>query len=272
MAGQPNRNQLREWALFAERTARSAGERILDARSRQTVEIRAKRFGEVVTSADYASDRLIRDEITRTYPSHEILSEETADHPWEGKGHSGPLWVIDPLDGTVNFAYGMPHFAISVAVAVEGQVQAGAVHAPDLDLTYVGIRGQGAVCNGTPIRVGVRTRLEESVVGTGFPHNREGTEDALRRVEMLALHCRDIRRLAAPTLDICFVAQGRLDAHVESLAEWDIAASGLIAREAGARMEHLRDVPEGMPPELCGREIMFAAPGIALALLALLRG
>ena len=240
MDGQPNRNQLREWALFAERTARSAGERILDVRSRQTVEIRAKRFGEVVTSADYASDRLIRGEITRTYPSHEILSEETADHPWEGKGHSGPLWVIDPLDGTVNFAYGMPHFAISVAVA--------------------------------PIRVGVRTRLEESVVGTGFPHNREGTEDALRRVEMLALHCRDIRRLAAPTLDICFVAQGRLDAHVESLAEWDIAASGLIAREAGARMEHLRDVPEGMPPELCGREIMFAAPGIALALLALLRG
>jgi myo-inositol-1(or 4)-monophosphatase len=158
-----------------------------------------------------------------------------------------------------------------VAIAVDGVVWAGAVHAPDLGVTYVGVRGGGAYCNGEKLHVYRIEALSEAVIGTGFPHDKEKVHPALARVNLLTTHCRDIRRLAAPTIDICYVASGRLDAHTESLAPWDVAAAGLIAREAGAITGHVGAVPTDIPLELCGEEIVCANPGIFEELLSLLR-
>lgn len=261
----------RQWAEFAQDVARSAGAKIQGVRDRGEVVVSRKLFDELVTSADLASDGLIRAAIASRYPRHRILSEEAMSGGMDEIVFDGPLWVVDPLDGTVNFAYGMPYFAVSIAMAWDGLVQAGAVFAPDLGLMYAAARGLGATCNGTAIHVGEPGSLAESLVSTGLPYNRSLTEAAIARAGKLSRHCRDIRRQGAAALDICFVASGRLDAHVETLAPWDFAAAGLIAREAGATLGHVGGVPVGTPPELHGHEVLFAAPSIAQGLLELLR-
>ncbi|MGG1658296.1 inositol monophosphatase family protein [Brevibacillus sp. NRS-1366] len=261
-----------DWGYFADKIVRLAGQKIIGLRKENHIEVTHKNAGELVTSADLASDQIIREAITSVYPNHRILSEEECtDHVW-GKGFfEGPLWIIDPLDGTVNFARYLPYFAISVALAVDGEVWAGAVHAPDLGVTYIGIRGKGAYCNGKQIHVHRFEDLSEAIIGTGFPHDKEKVPRALERVNLLRTHCRDIRRLAAPTMDICYVASSCLDAHTESLAPWDVAAAGLIAREAGAITGHIGVVPADFPQELYGEEVIYANPGIFEELLSLLR-
>jgi myo-inositol-1(or 4)-monophosphatase len=260
-----------EWATFADKVVRIAGKKVIELRRESLIEVKYKNAGELVTSADMASDQIIRDAITSLYPKHGILSEESTDGVWTKDIFEGPLWIVDPLDGTVNYARNLPHFTISVAIAIDGVVWAGAVHAPDLGVTYVGVRGGGARCNGEQLRVHCFEDLSEAIIGTGFPHDKEKVHPALARVNLLTNHCRDIRRLAAPTLDICYVASERLDAHTESLAPWDVAAAGLIAREAGAITGHVGAVPKDIPLELYGEEIVCANPGIFEELLALLR-
>lgn len=261
----------RQWAESAQQIARLAGAEIQTVRSLGEVQLSRKRFDELVTSADLASDRLIRAAIGSRYPQHRILTEETMTGSIEDIDFDGPLWIVDPLDGTVNFAYGLPLFAVSIAFAWDGLVQAGAVYVPDLDLMYAAARDMGATCNGAAIHVGNPGSLVESLVSTGLPYDRSRTEAAIARAAKLSRHCRDIRRQGAAALDICFVASGRLDAHVETLAPWDFAAAGLIAREAGAALAHVGDVPAGRPAELYGEEVVFAAPSIADGLLRLLR-
>jgi myo-inositol-1(or 4)-monophosphatase len=134
---------------------------------------------------------------------------------WAKDIFEGPLWIIDPLDGTVNYARYHPHFAISAAIAVDGIVWAGAAHAPDLGITYVGVREGGARCNDEQLQVHRFEALSEAVIGTGFPHDKEKVQPALARVHLLTTHCRDIRRLAAPAIGNCYVASGRLDAHIQ---------------------------------------------------------
>ncbi|WP_289137241.1 inositol monophosphatase family protein [uncultured Brevibacillus sp.] len=260
-----------EWATFADKVVRIAGKKIIEIRRESRIEVTYKNAGELVTSADFASDQIIREAIASAYPKHRILSEETTDGVWGKNIFEGPLWIIDPLDGTVNYTRNLPHFAISVAIAVDGVVWAGAVHAPDLGVTYVGIRGGGARCNGEQLHVHRFETLSEAVIGTGFPHDKKKVHPALARVNLLTTHCRDIRRLAAPTIDFCYVASSRLDAHTESLAPWDVAAAGLIAREAGAITGHVGEIPTDIPLELCGDEIVCANPGIFEELLSLLR-
>lgn len=260
-----------EWATFADKVVCIAGNKIIELRRESRIEVTYKNAGELVTSADLASDQIIREAIASAYPKHGILSEETTDGVWKNKIFEGPLWIVDPLDGTVNYARNLPYFAISLAIAVDGVVWAGAVHAPDMGVTYIGIRGGGARCNGEQLHIHRFEVLAEAVIGTGFPHDKEKVRPALARVNHLTTHCRDIRRFAAPTLDICHVASGCLDAHTESLAPWDVAAAGLIAREAGALTGHVGAVPTDIPIELCGEEIVCANPGIYEELLSLLR-
>jgi myo-inositol-1(or 4)-monophosphatase len=261
-----------EWATFADKVVRTAGKKIIELRAESRLEVTYKNARELVTSADLASDQLIRDAIASVYPEHGILSEETTDGIWSKNTFEGPLWIIDPLDGTVNYARHLPHFAISIAFAIDGIVWAGAVYAPDFGTTYVGVREGGAQCNGEKLQVQCfNEALSEAVIGTGFPHDKEKVQPALARVNLLSTHCRDIRRLAAPTIDMCYVASGRLDAHTESLAPWDVAAAGLIAREAGAITGHVGAVPANIPIELYGEEIVCANPGIHEELLSLLR-
>lgn len=262
---------LHEIARFAEKVARTAGERVLELRHTTSITKSFKHAGELVTSADLASDRIIREAIEECYPDHFILSEESEGMRLEDAGFDGPVWVVDPLDGTVNYARSLPHFGVSLAFAVDGFVMAGAVHAPDLNRTYVGIRNGGAFCNGERLKVRNATTLSDAVVGTGFPHDKSLLLSAQSRVNLLTRHCRDIRRFAAPTVDICYVASDRLDAHTKTLRPWDVAAAGLIAREAGALMGHIGALPVDVPAELCGDNVLYATPGIFQDLLKVLR-
>lgn len=257
-----------EWAEFAEKISTAAGNLILSHRSSGRVVETLKDAGELVTSADLASDELIRNAIRECYPDHQILSEEDPHAPRQA---DGPLWVVDPVDGTVNYARGLPHFAVSVAVSVDGIVQAGSVRAPVAAESYSAALGHGARRNGHLLRASRCVSLSEALVSTGFPHDKRDLPPAQRRVWRLAEACRDVLRLSAPTLDICYVAAGQLDAHAESVAPWDIAAAGLIAREAGAVTGHVGAVPPDTSPELYGTEVVVAAPGIRIELMDLLR-
>lgn len=262
---------LRELALFAEQAVTKAGDRISELRSREIIEVNYKDAGELVTSADLLSERIIQEAIMGTFQGHRILSEEDGVHNWDNFKFDGPVWVIDPLDGTVNFARNLPHYGVSLAFALDGVVLAGAVYAPDLNCTYVGIKGEGSYCNGERLRIRKCTSLLDAVIGTGFPHDPAKVQPAIERVNRLRRNCRDIRRFAAPTVDICYVASGKFDAHTESLAPWDVAAAGLIAREAGALSCHVQAVPDDIPKELYGEEVVFTTPGIFDDLLTLLR-
>ncbi|MBY0011808.1 inositol monophosphatase family protein [Paenibacillus typhae] len=262
---------LRELALFAEQTVTKAGDRISELRSQEKIEVNYKDAGELVTSADLLSERIIQEAIMETFQGLRILSEEDGVHNRDHFKFDGPVWVIDPLDGTVNFSRNLPHYGVSLAFALDGVVLAGAVYAPDLNCTYVGIKGEGSYCNGERLQVRRCTSLSDAVIGTGFPHDPAKVQPAIERVNRLRRSCRDIRRFAAPTVDICYVASGKLDAHTESLSPWDIAAAGLIAREAGAMSSHVQAVPDGIPDELYGEEVVFTTPGIFDDLLTLLR-
>ncbi|WP_438431912.1 inositol monophosphatase family protein [Gorillibacterium sp. sgz500922] len=262
---------LREIAVFAEQAVTKAGDRISELRSREKIIENYKDFGELVTSADLLSESIIQEAIMAKFQGHRILSEENGVHHWDKFKFDGPVWVMDPLDGTVNFARNLPHYGVSLAFALDGVVLAGAVYAPDLNGTYVGIKGEGSYCNGERLRIRTCTSLLDAVIGTGYPHDPAKVKPAIERVSRLRRSCRDIRRFAAPTVDICYVASGKLDAHTESLSPWDVAAAGLIAREAGALSCHVQAVPDGIPKELYGEEVVFTTPGIYEDLLALLR-
>lgn len=251
--------------------ARGAGDLIRELQRRHAFQVEYKGGVEPVTTADVACDGYIREELAAAYPSHRVLSEETTGADWTTMDLSGPLWIVDPIDGTANFAHGHPYVNVSIAFAVDGVVQVGVVHAPFLNETYTAVKGEGARCNGTPIRVAPATELRRAVVGTGFPYQKPDLDPLVDRVRRLLTGCQDIRRACAPALDICYVGAGRLDAHTETLNPWDVAASGLIAVEAGARRSHLTPVSDGVPEDLCGEGIVVAAPGIHDDLVSLLR-
>ncbi|MBF9130798.1 inositol monophosphatase [Plantactinospora sp. S1510] len=249
---------------FAVDVAHRAGAILAELRGR--VDVEYKNGVEPVTEADLRSDALIREAVAATYPDHRVLSEEGA-----GPADlAGPVWVVDPIDGTANYARGHPYVAVSIAYAVDGVVRAGVVHAPFLHETFTATRGSGARLNGVPIRPSDPPDLRRAIVSTGFPHYKADLDPLVERVRRLLAGCQDIRRASCPSLDICYVAAGRLDAHTESLAPWDVAAAGLVAVEAGAVRSHLE--PDDFPPDLAGNGFLVAAPAIHGPLVRLLGG
>ncbi|MFH1571363.1 MAG: inositol monophosphatase family protein [Gemmatimonadota bacterium] len=145
----------------------------------------------------------------------------------------GPLWIVDPIGGTVNYTYGHPQVFVSIAFALDGQVQVGVVHAPFQGETFAAARGAGARLNGEPIRPSDSAELRRALVATGFPYERERREALLPRLRQVLLHCRGIRRAGSVAIDLCWVAAGRLDGFYETLSPWDIAAGRLMVTEAG---------------------------------------
>jgi myo-inositol-1(or 4)-monophosphatase len=238
----------------------SAGDLIVQWSRQSTYEVRQKQGAELVTTADLRSDEFIREHLGSRFPQHRFLSEEVAAE--SDFDFSGPVWVIDPIDGTANYAHGHPYVSISAALCVDGEPRIGVVHAPFLNETYLGVRGGGATCNGQPIRVSEISTLSRALIGTGFPHDRSDIGPAIERVRRLVTTCLDIRRAGSPALDIAWVASGRLDAHTESLAPWDVAAAGLIATEAGAVRGNLLPATSSLPPALRGEGFLVATPGI----------
>ncbi|PXF32069.1 inositol phosphatase [Pokkaliibacter plantistimulans] len=247
-------------AAYAESLARQAGEVLISERKNQSFSLDYKRGVELVTTADLAADALIRAGIESVYPDHNILSEESAPDFSDPQALMGPLWVIDPIDGTVNFANQQPAVAVSIAFAVDGVTQVGVVHCPFMKETFTAVRGRGAFCNGQPIKAAHITELRQALVATGFPYEKEGVPHLLQRLQQVMAKVQDVRRMGSAAIDICYVAAGRLGAYYETVNPWDMAAGYLIAREAGAQVGRFAKAKSLMPEELNGEHLLVASP------------
>jgi myo-inositol-1(or 4)-monophosphatase len=214
--------------------ARQASKVILRALDRlDTVEVQRKARNDFVTEIDKRSEQEIVQVIRKSYPDHAILGEESGYA--EGVEGSEICWIIDPLDGTTNFIHGFPHFSISIAVKNRDQLEAGVIYDPIRNELFTAARGKGAALNDRRIRVSARKKLEEALIGTGFPHREiEHFRPFLKILENIFPQCAGVRRAGSAALDLAYVAAGRLDGFWEAhLKEWDMAAGALIIQEAG---------------------------------------
>ncbi|MCB1854290.1 MAG: inositol monophosphatase [Pseudomonadales bacterium] len=220
---------------IALRAARKAGENIVRASDDlERVEIRAKGVNNFVSDVDIAAEKEIIYHLHKAYPEHAIVGEETG---LTGSEDADYRWVIDPLDGTTNFIRGIPHYAVSIACLHKGKLEHAVVVDPVRREEFTASRGRGAQLNGRRIRVSRLSGLDGALLGTGIPF-KDHCDDRLgpysKTVEILAGQCAGIRRAGAASLDLAYVAAGRLDAFWEiGLAPWDIAAGALLVREAG---------------------------------------
>jgi myo-inositol-1(or 4)-monophosphatase len=243
---------LRDLAL---RTAREAGDLILRLRDEGVVVAGTKSSEiDIVTRADQAAEALVRERLLDARPDDGMVGEE-GDHLG---GTSGVVWIVDPIDGTVNYLYGLPHFAVSIAAEVDGEVVAGVVVAPALALEYVATLGGGATCNGRPIQPRPTVPLGERLVGTGFSYEQPARAREATYISRLLPRVRDLRRLGSCALDLCAVASGTLDAYVEEGPHiWDHAAAGLVVLEAGGILQVARS-PGDKRLLICAPEDGFA--------------
>lgn len=224
-----------------------------------------------VTVADTESEQLIRGELARLRPGDGVLGEEAGEEAGEEEGEEAPSaglrWVVDPIDGTVNFLYGLPFYAVSVAVQQDGQTIAGAVVDVASGRVFAAARGRGATLDGAPLHCNPVTEPGMALVATGFGYQADRRRSQGAVLASLLPVVRDVRRMGAAALDLCAVAAGWVDAYYEhGLSPWDWAAGSLIAAEAGATV-HL---PPPSAPGSAGKLTFAAAPGVSAALLALI--
>lgn len=205
---------------------------------------------DVVTEMDIAAEKLITEFLEERRPQDGLLGEEGA----QSEGTSGIRWVIDPLDGTVNYLYGLPSWAVSIAAEVDGEAVVGVVAAPVRGETYRAVRGEGAFAGDRRLRCRPAPAFEQALLGTGFGYLTDRRAAQAEVLRSLLPQVRDIRRSGSAAIDLCDVACGRLDAYYErGLNPWDFAAGALIAREAGA-------ITGGRPGEAASGELTVAAP------------
>jgi myo-inositol-1(or 4)-monophosphatase len=219
---------------LARTTALEAAELVRRER-RGGVEVAATKSSpiDIVTEVDHAAERLIYDRLLGARPDDGFLGEEGG----SAESATGVTWVVDPIDGTVNFLYGIPQYAISIAARQRGRSVAGVVVNVQSGEVFAATLGGGATCDGHPVRVRERVVLSQRLVLTGFNYVAEVRALQAPAVAALVTRVRDIRRLGSAALDLCAVAAGRADAFVEEgLNDWDMAAGALIATEAGARV------------------------------------
>ena len=218
---------------------------------------------DMVSEMDRGAEALIRAVITGQRPADAILGEEGG----EASGATSVRWIVDPLDGTTNFLYRFPAWCVSVAAEVDGEVAVGAVYDPVHDELWTAVRGAGAACNGRPLGpLEDRGGLPTALVATGFAYRAEERRSQGRVVANLLPKVRDIRRAGSAALDLCWLADGRVDAYFEQGTNvWDWAAGALVASEAGAWVGGF----DGGPPDAAG--ILAARPTLATELRALLR-
>lgn len=190
---------------------------------------------DLVTSVDREAERRIVEVLQANFPSHSILAEEESSITGTNNGYR---WIIDPLDGTTNFAHGYPHFCISIAMEIESVVVLGLVYDPLRHECFRAVLGQGASVDGNRIQTSATRELDKALLGTGFPYDRRiNADEYLTYFKAFMLHTQGIRRSGSAALDLCYVACGRLDGFWElKLRPWDIAAGSLIVSEAGGRM------------------------------------
>ena len=248
---------------IALRAARKAGENIVRASDDlERFEVRAKGVNNFVSDVDVAAEKEIIYHLHKAYPDHAILGEETG---LSGSEDADYRWIIDPLDGTTNFVRGIPHYAVSIACLYKGKLEHAVIVDPVRREEFTASRGRGAQLNGRRIRVSKLPGLDGALLGTGIPF-KDHCDDKLgpysKTVEVLAGQCAGIRRAGAASLDLAYVAAGRLDGFWEiGLAPWDIAAGALLVREAGGLVADI-DASENFMQSgniVCGNPKCFKA-------------
>jgi myo-inositol-1(or 4)-monophosphatase len=209
-------------------------------------EIKLKGRHDPVTESDFQSQHLIIRTLTKTFPDYHLLAEE-AGTP-ENRGSSDGCWIIDPLDGTVNFSHNYPVFAVSIAFQWQGELVYGVVYDPMREELFEAVQGQGAWLNHQPIKVSRINELDRALLATGFPYNVvEHLDATMLRFKRLVAQAQGIRRPGSAALDLCYLAAGRLDGFwEENLKPWDTAAAVLIVQEAGGQLSTF----EGSPYDL----------------------
>ncbi len=242
---------------LAAELARRAGDLLAHARPDALGSATKSSPTDLVTVMDRAAERLVLDGLRERRPHDGVLAEESGSRT----GDSGVRWVVDPLDGTVNYFYGIPAYGVSIAAEVDGVVVAGAVYSALRGVVYDAVRGGGARMDGAPARCTAATTLSLSLIGTGLSYSAAQRARQGRVVAGLLPQVRDIRRMGAAALDLCAVGAGHLDGFFEmGLKPWDCAAGLLVAAEAGAVTGSV-DSPDGPV-------VVAAAPGIFSALVA----
>jgi myo-inositol-1(or 4)-monophosphatase len=238
-----------ELLQLATRTAHAAGAQLLprqDAVHRVEYKTSAT---DPVSEADHAAEQLITTALTQARPGDGLLGEEGADRD----SSTGLRWVVDPLDGTVNYLYGLADWAVSIACEDADGALVGVVHQPALGRTFTAVRGEGAFLDSVRLAVNDPVELGRALLGTGFAYDVEQRRRQAGIIAQVLPQVRDIRRIGSAALDLCMVAAGMLDAYYEdTTSRWDWAAGALIAAEAGARVEHAGDGLVAAGPALFG--------------------
>lgn len=246
-----------------ESLARAAGKILHDGYEKDH-DVQFKGVIDLVTEIDHQSEEFLLGEISRRWPESRVFAEESGE-----SGHGDLVWYVDPLDGTVNYAHGVPVFCVSIACAWNGQVQLGAVYDPMRDEMFAAERGKGAHLNGRVIHVSKATELQKTLLVTGFPYDTwTALDNNIKHFSKFARMTQGVRRLGSAAMDACYVAAGRFDGFWElSLRAWDIAAGALMAEEAGGRVTTVKGEADYMIPP---HSILASAPGIYDQMLATL--
>lgn len=229
------------------RLAKGAGIILKDGYGKQH-EIQMKGVIDLVTEIDKQAEDYLITKISNMHPSDMIVGEESGTH---NAGSSGGQWLVDPLDGTLNYAHGVPFFSVSIAYAYKGQVMQGVVYDPMRDECFSAVRGQGALLNDVPLRVSKVDKMVAAMLCTGFPYDvHTAEENNLNYFTAFTLQAQAVRRLGSAALDLAYVAAGRLDGFWElDLNAWDIAAGMLIVEEA-----------EGIVTDMAGKPMVLEPP------------
>jgi myo-inositol-1(or 4)-monophosphatase len=266
MSQQQNLHPMLNIAVKAARAAGSIINRAaLDV---ERLTISNKGVNDFVTEVDQAAEAAIIETLLTAYPGHGILAEESGRA--HGAKHSEYLWIIDPLDGTTNFIHGFPVYAVSIALAFRGKVEQAVVYDPTRNDLFLASKGRGAFLNDRRLRVSKRTRLAESLIGTGFPFRKgDNFQRYIEMFEQVMQHCAGVRRPGAAALDLCYVAAGWYDGFFETgLNPWDVAAGSLMITEAGglignftgeADFLYQREAVAGTP-KVYGQLVQMLAP------------
>jgi myo-inositol-1(or 4)-monophosphatase len=217
---------------------------------RNGVTVKYKGEIDLVTEADHASDALILARIRSAYPEWAILSEESG----ASANSSSHVWIADPLDGTTNFAHGLPIFSVTLALVVNGVIKVGVTYNPIYDELYTAQRGQGAYLNGARLQVSSAALLDRALLVTGFPYDRRtNPNNNIQQFANFSSRAQGVLRLGSAALDLGAIAAGRLDGYWEfKINPWDIAAGCLLVTEAGGQVT----APDGSPPDLYARQIV----------------
>lgn len=236
---------------FAIETARDAGQLLLEKFGRK-LNITKKGDINLVTEADLASERLIIERIKSYYPKHSILAEESGNAVIIG-GENTWKWIIDPLDGTTNFAHGYPCFCVTLALEHDGEIVIGVTFDPTRNELFAAERGKGASLNNKPIRVSETDDLGNALLVTGFPYDFRDRPDFARHFSEFLLRSRGVRRDGSAAIDLAYVACGRFDGFwEEGLNPWDVAAGLLLIEEAGGQVTYYNGSPLSIyTPPIC---------------------